>query len=314
MAKVVISTDLNQALLSYAQPNQPCVLLPATHTSCGSLWEKESHAGATPRLHAPLSLVPGTPGTEGHPLVMFRMKNVASGQYLAPQYVANTSMSDSSTNASTMFIVQANGTKTDALLCALVQIQADQGLQTNTLLVWLNADDPEPKALCMGSGSAMRVYADPIPCAGDAGVSACGLTWQACNPASGYCFDAAWVRHMASTPPTDAIQVSQLAFPNCPSRRVAGVFEAPFTACLAPSDLHKHIAAHKSPAVASNAPRYHEEIQTWTHAAWIIGGLLVVCAVWVAWHMWTRATRKATRKARRRAKRRTKRKAKHSAG
>ena len=301
---VTVSVDLNQSLLTYLHSAQPCTLNPASHKACGSLWVKEAYSGTQPPIDIHnLPLQNDSPGTTGNSLSFFLLKNHESGEYMAPLYVHATATQGTLDDATTMFIVQANGSKDDALICAMIQLQSDQGTQANTLLVWLNEHDTQPKALCMGSGSAMRVYARPQPCANDSSILACSLTWQACNTMTGYCFDAAFLNGKTNTSPSGAIQQSNLAFPNCVSRRLAGVFPAAYSVCNNANELTHHVSAHKSPAVLSNAPYYHDELEFWSFTMVIGIACMVLVAIAIGIVIWRKVRRRHARMWKRHANR-----------
>ena len=259
---MALSVALGQAVLQYSGPAVPLRLVDATDKACAGMWIKEPvPTGSSVPQFDPTATVQGgvqetLPLASGSPTTLdfFYLRNRSSGTYLSALYTKPGNMAPA--ESSTLFTLGADATSpTDdgGLVCATITLAAEQGAQVNTLLVWQGADDIEPKALCMSSGTALRVYAFPIPCTSPNGSPAnCKLAWQACNPSSGYCFDASLLSTSGAVQQPPA--VPPLAFPNCTTRSLLAVTAVPVddaSTCRTPQQLKAQVAAHSSAVTAS---------------------------------------------------------------
>lgn len=304
----VISADLGLAALTCG--TAPCSVAPSafqqgvapTATSaCPQQWTKvDIAAGNSPPFtqsyttqsgtSVSLPLQAGSAGAAGgSPVEFFHLRHAQTGKYMAAQY---STVHQPPLDASTAFTIVATAHSTaDALICAAVELDAGEGAQENTLLVWLNKHDTEPKALCLGTGSAVRCYAFPPQCFHNASGRACALSWQTCNPTTGYCDDTSAVTPQApsgsSSPPpiptpSSPIATSGLVFPNCTSRRLAGLF-----AISSPSTCPA-VAASPSNTLPAPAPASSDTSTTDTGlelfgiAAWKVITIAAVVLVFTA--------------------------------
>lgn len=291
---VTLSVDLQQTLVSLVEPGQPCVTVPPSSAHCGSAWVYEAvpSTSSVPtfskhRGNTTLPLASTSPGFDSSsPVTFFWLKNQLTGKYLSAVYKDVTESGDTTSDGkgdvgSTLFTLGAAAdTGQDALMCALVSLEAGQGAQANTVLVWLNAQDTMPKALCVDSGSAVRVYAFPPACFSVPGLGGypCPMAWQACSATTGYCFDASLVKTAVSSS-TTSYPTSALAFPNCSSRRLAGVFAAPST-LVAP--VCNPAGTNTKSGAVGNTAADEAESTMWTTIMYISIGVFFLLFVLVA--------------------------------
>lgn len=111
-----------------------------------------------------------------------------------------------------------------AVLFGAVDFPGATGFDADTLVFFLNADDPSPKGVCPLQNTPARVYAAPVECGLEGSPWYCPLNWQTCNPDSGFCFDKALLSaaqkkeiQKNTIPPTP---VDGALFPNCISRQL----------------------------------------------------------------------------------------------
>lgn len=290
---VCISVDLGGTVATWMNSGGPLLLLPATDNACGALWTAEPLPATTPPpTWSTTSTIAGVtqtlPVASTDAPAFFLLKNKASHTYLSALYPststsassASASASSSSGDATTLFQLAANATaQNDALICGLVVLHEGQGAQANTLLVWLDAADEEPKAICMSSAGAVRAYAFPQPCFEGATGADCDLRWQACNTQTGYCADAVLLSSAEKTPPTLAPPLP-LAFPNCVGRRLAGVFSptgttTTTTTCLTTAQLKAEVAAHAVGDTVTNTNQTNDDAAVAAFLSKVQAGLLV---------------------------------------
>ena len=205
----------------------------------------------------------------------------ANGKYLSPLFPKLTS---SSSTATTAFALGADAEDTThALICATVQLASSQGAQHNTLLVWINAHDPHPKAICMDTGMPLRVYFQPAAC-----TTTCEHAWQACNPTTLHCDDAHRVSRTKTTASTAASSPSDLAFPNCVSRQLIALTEVSASCQHADNSASNASQASSSSSPSSDSDGTSSFKTALLYIEIAVAALLVIVSASLAIHFATR--------------------------
>lgn len=271
-------------------------VLPSSALTCDVIWQIVS----IPKV-SDMSMSPPSP---------FALQNHKSKLYLSAVFPTQVDPA-AGPNMSSCFTAGSGSSLDAAMLCWVAAGSAwpDTSLGNNVLLVAISSDGstapPHPDVamgLCQTSAEdATRMYAHPQICdpsaANTNGVPVCPLSWQACNPGTGYCFDAALLQppssqtggHPIPTPnPVHQPHNQTYPFPNCTNRlmlRIAAMPTSLASSCK-PAPIHpgKADGGKKGKTNASTAPQsLSKTFSAWFDKhKWLVGIVMVIVAVFLA--------------------------------
>lgn len=200
----------------------------------------------------------------------FHLQAADGSGYLGPVWGSSDS------DATTLF--SAGFTTTPFLCTDAVTFADDQALPSSPLLLFFDAADTAPKALCSSSTAPHRVYLDPMACGTLVGGLRCPLSWQACNWYTGYCTDASLAPKPPSASqgtippvPTPDPKYGTLAFPNCTTRMLVTLTSTTATAATC-------VPEPGSPA--PDAPRAARTLQL-RGILWVAAAIVACIGTWL---------------------------------